>query len=245
MEYTPIKKYLTRHGVTRITPKAALIDMDGVLYDSMRYHVEAWYRALRPLGITCDKEEFYLHEGRTGASTIRLLFDRYLGREVSDAECAEIYESKKRHFNEMNEIIPMPGADRMLRTLVDNGIRPVLVTGSGQTSLLNRLDTEYPGVFEKPYMVTAYDVTQGKPHPEPYLMGLSKAGVAANEAFVIENAPLGVMAGAAAGIFTIAVNTGPIPAQTLIEAGADIVFPSMPQLADHMEELIETFRTTR
>ena len=57
-------------------------------------------------------------------------------------------------------------------------------------------------------MVTAFDVKHGKPHPEPYLMALEKGGFNVNEAIVIENAPLGVQAGIAAGIFTIAVNTG-------------------------------------
>ena len=38
-------------------------------------------------------------------------------------------------------------------------------------------------------------------------MGLEKAGVQANEAIVVENAPIGVQAGTAAGIFTVAVNT--------------------------------------
>ena len=76
-------------------------------------------------------------------------------------------------------------------------------------------------------------------------MGLSKAGVKANEAIVIENAPLGVVSGTTAQIFTIAVNTGPIPAQALIEAGADMVFPSMPDFANHVDELIHTLKITR
>ena len=80
-------------------------------------------------------------------------------------------------------------------------------------------------------MVTAYDVKYGKPHPEPYLMGLQKAGVAANEAIVIENAPMGVEAGVAAGIFTIAVNTGPLPDQVLVDRGANLLFPDMTALA--------------
>ena len=80
-------------------------------------------------------------------------------------------------------------------------------------------------------MVTAYDVKYGKPHPEPYLMGLQKAGVAANEAIVIENAPMGVEAGVAAGIFTIAVNTGPLPDQVLVDRGANLLFPNMETLA--------------
>ena len=62
-------------------------------------------------------------------------------------------------------------------------------------------------------------------------MGLQKAGVAANEAIVIENAPMGVEAGVAAGIFTIAVNTGPLPDQVLLDRGANLLFPDMATLA--------------
>mgnify|MGYP002421014088 FL=1 len=173
------------------------------------------------------------------------MFDKHFGKQVSDDECAEIYKIKEKHFNALEKIFPMPGADLMLQRIIGNGIRPVLVTGSGQGSLLDRLDHDYPGVFEQQYKVTAYDVKIGKPSPEPYLMGLSKAGVKANEAIVIENAPLGVVSGTTAQIFTIAVNTGPIPAQALIEAGADMVFPSMPDFANHVDELIHTLKITR
>ena len=91
-----------------ITPKAALIDMDGVLYDSMKNHVEAWYRTLTPMGFKCSKDEFYLYEGRTGASTIKYLFDKHFGKQVSDDECAEIYKIKEKHFNALEKIVPMP-----------------------------------------------------------------------------------------------------------------------------------------
>ena len=82
-------------------------------------------------------------------------------------------------------------------------------------------------------MVTAFDVKYGKPNPEPYLMGLKKAGINANEAVVVENAPLGVKAGVAAGIFTIAVNTGPLPNSALLDEGANLLFGSMQELADN------------
>ena len=68
-------------------------------------------------------------------------------------------------------------------------------------------------MFHKELMVTAFDVKYGKPNPEPYLMALKKGGLKADEAVVIENAPLGVEAGHKAGIFTIAVNTGPLDGQ--------------------------------
>lgn len=86
-------------------------------------------------------------------------------------------------------------------------------------------------------MVTAFDVKYGKPNPEPYLMGLKKAGIEANEAVVVENAPLGVKAGVAAGIFTIAVNTGPLPNSALLDEGANLLFSSMQELSDNWNVL--------
>ncbi len=242
-EKEAIKAYLSQQGFDCIDLKAALIDMDGVLYDSMKNHVEAWYRTLAPMGVECTREEFYLYEGRTGASTIRYLFGKQFGREVSDEECAEIYKVKAKYFNDLAKVMPMPHADCMIKVLLENGIRPVLVTGTGQKSVLERLNVDYPGAFQEPYRVTAYDVKMGKPHPEPYLMGLEKAGVKPNEAIVIENAPLGVEAGHAAGVFTIAVNTGPIPAEELARAGADLIYPSMEQFAQEIGYLIETIKS--
>ena len=63
-------------------------------------------------------------------------------------------------------------------------------------------------------------------------MGLKKAGVEASEAIVVENAPIGVQAAKAAGIYTIAVNTGPLDAKVLLDAGADVLFPSMQALCE-------------
>ena len=52
--------------------KAVLFDMDGVLFDSMPYHSEAWHTVMKSHGLTLSREEAYMHEGRTGASTIIL-----------------------------------------------------------------------------------------------------------------------------------------------------------------------------
>ena len=58
---------------------------------------------------------------------------------------------------------------------------------------------------------------------------------------VVENAPMGVQAGAAAGIFTVAVNTGPIDGQVLLDAGANVLFPSMQDFCDNWENLRKAF----
>ena len=212
--------------------KAVLFDMDGVLFDSMPYHSEAWHKVMKSHGLTLSREEAYMHEGRTGASTINIVFQRELGREATQEEIESIYQEKSVLFNSYPEAKRMPGAWELLQKVKKDGLIPMVVTGSGQLSLLERLEHHYPGMFHKELMVTAFDVKYGKPNPEPYLMALKKGGIKADEAVVVENAPLGVEAGHNAGIFTIAVNTGPLNGQVLLDAVADLLFPSMQALND-------------
>ena len=219
--------------------KAVLFDMDGVLFDSMPYHSEAWHTVMKSHGLTLSREEAYMHEGRTGASTINIVFQRELGREATQEEIESIYQEKSVLFNSYPEAKRMPGAWELLQKVKKDGLIPMVVTGSGQLSLLERLEHNYPGMFRKELMVTAFDVKYGKPNPEPYLMALKKGGLKADEAIVVENAPLGVEAGHNAGIFTIAVNTGPLNGQVLLDAGADLLFPSMQALSDQWDMLFE------
>lgn len=239
-----IQNYLQKHSCQNINLKAVLIDMDGVLYDSMRNHAQAWYLTMTEQGIKCSPEEFYLYEGRTGASTINLLFNREFGHGVTDEEVHRIYRLKTDFFNRMPKAKPMPGAAGFLDNIRKKGLIPVLVTGSGQSSLIDKLNHSYPGAFMPKYMVTAFDVKYGKPDPEPYLMGLKKAEVEPNQAIVIENAPLGVQAGVAAGIFTIGVNTGPLDDKVLIDAGADLLLSSMQQLSESFDDIYYQLENT-
>lgn len=210
--------------------------MDGVLFNSMPYHADSWHRVMARRGLELSREEAYMHEGRTGAATVNIVYQRTYGHDATPELIQEIYAEKSALFNAHPEAEPMPGAAELLHKVKAMGLIPVLVTGSGQRSLIDRLEHAYPGIFCPERMVTAYDVKYGKPHPEPYLMGLEKAGVAAHEAVVVENAPIGVQAGVAAGIYTIAVNTGPIPDEVLLGAGANSLYPSVQALSNHWEE---------
>ncbi|MDD2799664.1 MAG: HAD-IA family hydrolase [Bacteroidales bacterium] len=219
-----------QHSQAKLKLKAVLFDMDGVLFDSMPNHTLSWYQAISELGIECSRDEFYLFEGATGAYTINRLFNINYGRDASEEEKEQIYKRKTMFFNALPKAKPMPFAFDILEKVKQAGLIPVLVTGSGQKSLIDRLNIHFPGVFASDKMVTAFDVIQGKPHPEPYLKGLSKCGIKPYEAIVIENAPLGVKSAFSAGIFTIAVNTGPIDDQILLDAGANYLFDSIEQL---------------
>lgn len=235
-----LTEHLHRSGLRRMEPQAALIDMDGTLYDSMPLHARAWQEMIATVGLTMEPAEFYLHEGRTGADTIGLLFRRYLGREATDEDCRRLYQIKSECFKRYDPAPVMPGAQRVIELMGEAGLKRVLVTGSGQSSLIMRLDDDYPGVFG--LRVTAADVRLGKPRPEPYLKGAERAGADPRHCVVLENAPLGVESGHTAGCFVIGVNTGPIPRQVMLDAGADILFDSMPQAAEAMPELLRAMR---
>ena len=236
-----IADYLSRSGNKSLDVKAFLFDMDGVLFDSMPFHAVAWSRAAKEFGLEISERQAYMNEGRTGAGTINELAMNQWGREATQEEIESIYKRKVELFVSCGDAEPMRGAVELLENIRKAGLKIVLVTGSGQKSLLNRLNRFFPGIFAPENMVTAYDVKYGKPNPEPYLMGLKKAGVQPNEAVVVENAPLGVRAGVAAGIFTIAVNTGPLPDECLWQEGANVVFPSMQYLAEHWDDVRKDF----
>lgn len=216
--------------------RAALVDMDGTLYDSMPSHARAWHRMISELGMDCTVEEFFLYEGMTGAATIDMLLRRGFGRAAREGEAAELYARKSQYFSQMPRVPVIEGAREVLEELRSRGLATVLVTGSSQPTTLARLDSDYPGFFPAGRRVTARDVTRGKPHPEPFLRAALMAGVDPGECLVLENAPLGVESGHRAGCHVIGVTTGPVPAGALLEAGADQVFPSMRHLLEELRK---------
>lgn len=233
------QQYLHKHGLTQFDLQAVLFDMDGVLYNSMPAHEKSWQQVASDWGLQSEPNEFFLHEGRTGKSTINLLFNRTFNRNATDEEVLQIYEKKSEYFSQYNNNQTIEGATELLNLVRSQGLKPVLVTGSGQKKLSERLNKTFPNIFTQATMVTAFDVKYGKPHPEPFLMGLKKGGnLSPNQALVIENAPMGVEAAYQAGIFTIAVNTGPLSDKILMDAGADLVFPSMHALLDKWNEIL-------
>lgn len=234
---TAFEKYLDKHQYSKFDLKAVLFDMDGVLYDSMKWHAKSWKQTMDEFGIQSTKDEFYLYEGMVGHKTIAHLIQREENREGTADEIETIYQRKSQLFGEMNDGSLIEKALEMVKLVESKDLTRVIVTGSGQASLLDKLEVNFPKQFTRDKMVTAYEVKHGKPHPEPYLMGLQKAGnLQPNQAIVVENAPRGVEAAVAAGIFTIAINTGPIDPQVLVDSGADIVLPSMEALFNNFDE---------
>lgn len=233
-----IRQYLTKHGFEALTPKAVLFDMDGVLYDSMPYHARSWHTSMAAFGLDMKPEEAYMYEGMRGVETIKIIARRQWNKELTDDEAAAMYKRKTEEFCACPKAEKMEGVEELMRMIKDSGKEIVVVTGSGQGSLLKRLEEDFAGLIDSRLVVTAADVSRGKPDPEPYIKGLAKAGIKPCEGIVVENAPLGVRAAVAAGIFTVAVNTGPLPDKALADEGADLIFPDMKEAKNFFKQTI-------
>lgn len=209
-------------------------DMDGVLFDSMPLHAIAWERVMSRYGLPFTAHDTYINEGRTGESVIDEAFMTTQHRHATPEEVRTIYDEKTELFHHLGDAQPIQGVAEVLRYVQAQGYQIWIVTGSAQQSLFDKLETCFPGVFIRERMITAWDVKRGKPDPEPYLKAWERSGLPKEDCRVVENAPMGVQSGKAAGLTVYAVNTGILTRDDLQQAGADRVFDNMVQLLDYL-----------
>lgn len=238
--------YLQKNKFENLDLRAVLFDMDGIIYNSMPSHDKSWRQTMQEWNLKLEPSESFIQEGRPARLMINMVFQRNLKRDATEQEVKDIYKRKTELFFEHDSGALIPGIQETIKIVKTNGLIPILVTGSGQTGLWERLNGDLPNIFTPETMITAFEVEIGKPHPEPYLMGLEKAGnLKPNQAVVIENAPLGVESAHKANIFTIAVNTGPIPDHILLDAGADLLMDSLDSLNSVLPKLFQITKTIK
>ena len=218
--------------------RAYFFDMDGVLFNSMPHHAIAWEEVMKEHDLPFTAYDCYLNEGRTGESVIREAMWKARNRDATPDEIKQIYTEKSERFNLLAQqaggTVVIDGVAEVLRYVQSTGSQIWVVTGSGMRSLLDNLNNALPPVFQRDRMITAFDVTHGKPDPEPYLKAWERSGLPKEQCFVIENAPLGVRSGKAAGLTVYAVNTGILTREDL--AQADQVFDSMAELLNFLRQ---------
>ncbi len=240
-----IAKYNKDHSKSsnlpfNFNPKVVLFDMDGVLYNSMPNHSIAWQQSMKEFDIHMTAADAYATEGARGVDTIRYFVKQQQGRDIDEAEAQKMYDVKTQHFHKLPVAEIFDGAIDLMRKIKASGLQIGVVTGSGQRPLINRLLNDFGEFLDEDHIVTAYDVKRGKPNPDPYQMGLKKAGnLMPWEGIVVENAPLGVRAGVAADIFTVAVNSGPLPDTALSDEGANLLYHKMTEFVNEWDELIK------
>ncbi len=220
---------LRRRGI-EARPAAVLLDLDGVLLDSMPWHVKAWQEAFAEIGFDIDDEFLYLHEGAIERSR---LFATLAAREliVDNEAMVRLFSRQGEIFllSYADKVKPYPDAEAGLRQLAEAGLRLALVTSSPRLLVNHLLPGGMLGRFET--MVTGDMVRRGKPDPEPYLKALAALDLPAPTVRAVENAPAGICSAHEAGLVCFALMTT-LSAGQLIEA--DALFSSLAELADFL-----------
>jgi sugar-phosphatase len=182
-----------------------LLDLDGVLVDSLAAVNRAWTWWAARHGL--DPAPFTDAHGRTSREAIAELAPS-LDPEVE----ANVVD--EREVTDTAGVVALPGAAAMLA--LD---RPHAIVTSGTLRLalarLRAARLEVPDV-----LVTADSVSRGKPDPEPYLLAAARLDLPPGDCVVFEDAPSGVAAGKAAGMRVVALTTTVSAAEL---AGADEV----------------------
>jgi sugar-phosphatase len=188
---------------------AILFDLDGVLCDSTRAVDREWREWARRKGVDGDAVMAIAHGVRT-LEVIRRVAPHL------DAE-AEARQIENHEAHDQQGVCVMPGAAELVRSIPE-GRWGVVTSGS---RLLASARLRFCGLPVPKVLITADDVTQGKPHPEPYLKGAQAMGLSPAECLVIEDAPAGIDAARAGGMTVIGI-TSTYAADALTHADAVI-----------------------
>jgi len=175
--------------------KAVLFDLDGVLVDSTPAVARVWARWATAHGISPDLAIAQAH-GRRSIETIRAIAPQM------NAEKENVWV-EQMEIEDKEGVTAIPGAARLLASLPQD--RFAIVTSA--TAPLARARLGYAGLPLPQNLVTADDVTEGKPSPEPYLKGAELLRIAPHDCLVFEDAPAGIASARAAGMRVIAIPT--------------------------------------
>lgn len=187
-------------------PAAVLWDLDGTLADSGDYHWRSWRDTLRLEGMDLGYQQFLDSFGQKNDRILR----HWLGPDASAETIGRIADAKEslyREFARNEGLVALPGAVEWVRRLHAEGWAQAIASSAPRANVEVMLEAiGVAAVMDA--VVSAEDVTRGKPDPQVFLRAAERLGVAPDACIVVEDAAAGVEAGRRAGMKTIGVNAG-------------------------------------
>ncbi|MFY0651015.1 MAG: HAD family phosphatase [Cyclobacteriaceae bacterium] len=181
--------------------KGLIFDLDGTLLDSMPMHHDSYNYALEPWGVFYPLEEFYSRAGMPNKVTMSLIEKDY---NIENFDLSTALQ-RRRDFvdNNLDKIkIIEPVYDIMKEF---HGKVPMAIGTGSSRKTVNELMSLFP-VFEfSDVIVTATEVTNGKPHPETFLKCAEMIGVEPKDCVVYEDGIFGIESAIAAGMEVVDV----------------------------------------
>jgi beta-phosphoglucomutase len=182
--------------------KAAIFDMDGTLTDSEPLHFLAAKMVLQEFDIEISESDFHKTVGMADDEIWRFLIKNYRLK----ADIDDLLRRKDRHYLEIIErgLVRTAGLLKFLDVLKADDIRMAVVSSANRLSVDATLkQLEIYDYFD--ITISADDVTEKKPSPEPYLLCLKNLGLGAEDCIVFEDSPAGVKSAKAAGMRCVAL----------------------------------------
>ena len=175
--------------------KAAIFDMDGVLFDTERLYCDTWHRMTEERGLGVSEEFTSTLRGTTGKGS-----EAVIHRFYPDLDAAAFYAEGMRYVKEYTKhtLPEKPGVRELLQWLKENGWPIAIASSTDVETIKDHLElAKISSYFD--VIVGGGDVQNGKPAPDIFLLAAERLGRRPQECFVFEDSPNGIRAACAAG----------------------------------------------
>ena len=214
-------------------PRAAVVDVDGTLVDSVYQHAICWHRAFAESDLAIPVWRCHRAIGMGGDQLVPEL----AGERVESDRGDRLRERQNELFAELiDDVRPLPGAAELIEDLSARGHEIVLASSAEEANVERHIDDLGIGEAIAGYTTSA-DVAASKPDPDLIDAALERTDPALRaDAILIGDSVWDVEAAARAGLGCIALLTGGFAASELREAGAAAVFTDPPDLVERLAE---------
>ena len=189
---------MRRRSLANIPFKGLLFDLDGTLVDSIPAVTRAWSQWAQIKGLDPEHVLSVIHGRPAMESISELLEDASQAEVVREFQWLEDYESTDTKGTKA-----LPGSVALLNALNEKQVPWAIVT-SGTLPVANAR-IKAAGLPLPKVLVTPEKLTNGKPHPEPYLTGAKELGLSAEQCICFEDTQAGLLAGKAANAVAIGI----------------------------------------
>jgi len=198
-----------------------LWDLDGTLVDSGDYHWRAWRDTMRDEGVELTYQQFLESFGQKNDRILTAWMGNAATRDVI-GRVGDTKEALYRQLAVAEGLAPLPGAAAWVERLHRAGWRQAIASSAPKENVRVMLDVlNLDGYFDA--IVSAEDVTAGKPDPQVFLAAAAKLHTPAAFAVVVEDAAVGIEAARRAGMKCVGVSTSAVlPADVFVRSLADL-----------------------
>ena len=209
--------------------QALIFDMDGVIVNSEPIHEKAEMEVFREFGMEVDRREWDGFRGKKADDIFTYVIQKYGN---GDEPIEKMIERKIEMYllHALHEMQLVSGAKEFFRRLSGSQKYRCALTTSGRKDQQYKILAKFGLLDCFQVMVTADDVKNGKPHPEPYIATVQRLNLEPDVCLVIEDSDNGILSAKAAGCQACGITTT-FTKGRLEGAGADVIVAGFDELA--------------